>query len=164
MSEKQDMHSRSWHLAPELPDEAFAILRKPDRKITPVAVIATVNEDGTPHTAPFGSLRAITRKKLRMICFHYHHTYSNLLRDGRISASVLAPPNIAVSIRGSARLIRSAMISDINYAIFEIDIERVKNDMVKTLMIETPISVTPHYEYQDWFDDALEELVELKPL
>ena len=161
MSEKPEMHSRGWHLAPELPVEVFTILRKPDRKITPVAVIATVNEDGTPHTAPFGSLRAITPNKLRMICFHYHHTYSNLLRDGRICASVLAPPDIAVSIQGSAQLIRSAMISDINYAIFEIDIEQVKNDMVKTLMIDTPITVTPHYEYQDWFDDALEELEDL---
>jgi hypothetical protein len=158
MSENTETHVRGWHLSKELPEEVYEVLRKADRAITPVSVVATVNEDGTPHTAPFGSLRAISPTRLRIICFQYHHTFSNLLRDGLISASVLAPPDIAVSIRGQAKLIRSKMKTDVNYAIFEIEIEQVKNDMVKTLMIDTPITVSPHFEYQDWFDHALQEL------
>ena len=158
MSEKNETHVRGWHLANELPEHVYDVLRKPERAINPVSVVATVNTDGTPHTAPFGSLRALNPNRLRMICFQYHHTYSNLLRDGRISISVLAPPDIAVSIRGFARMVKAKMDLDVNYAIFEIKVDRVKNDMVKTLMIETPITVSPHYEYKDWFDQALAEL------
>ena len=158
MSENQEENVRGWHLLPELPPDVFNVLRKPGRTINPVSVVATVNEDGTPHTAPFGSLRASSPSRLRMICFHFHHTYNNLLRDGRISVSVLAPPNIAVSISGVASLVKSEMAADINYAIFEIAVDEVKNDMVKTLMIETPITISPHYEYKAWFDEVLEEL------
>jgi len=160
MNETSESHVRGWHLAPELPVHVFEVLRKPGRAINPVSVVATVNADGTPHTAPFGSLRALSPSRLRMICFQYHHTYTNLLRDGRTSISVLAPPDIAVSIRGFARMVKAKMEMDINYAIFEIKVDQVKNDMVKTMMIETSITASAHYEYKEWFDQVLAELEE----
>ena len=55
-----------WSRASELPTDIFAVLHKPGRAIapgtaiTPIAIVATVDSDGKPRTAPFGSLRAIT--------------------------------------------------------------------------------------------------------
>ena len=73
---------------------------------TAVTVVATVDPDGAPHTAPFGSLRAVTPRLLRLACNHHHDTYANLRRDGQVSVVLLASPNIAVSIRGRARLVK----------------------------------------------------------
>jgi flavin reductase (DIM6/NTAB) family NADH-FMN oxidoreductase RutF len=58
-----------------------------------------MDKDGTPHTAPFGSVRAVTPRLLRLISARYHDTYANLARDGRAVVALLAPPDIAVSIR-----------------------------------------------------------------
>lgn len=121
---------RRWRRATELPPEVFEVLRKPNRVINPVTIVATVDADGTPHATPFGSMRAVTPRLLRMISLHYHDTYANLCRDGRVMVALVAPPNIAVSIRGRARVVRERMNTDERSAILEIDVEEVKNDMV----------------------------------
>jgi len=158
MSSDQETSPRYWHTAAELPGEVFDALRKPEHAISPIAVVATVNADGSPHTAPFGSLRAVSPTLLRLICFRFHHTFTNISRDGRIMVSFMAPPNIAVSIRGTARVIKKQMQTDENYAILEIQIQETKNDMVKTVVIESPLAASPRYEYEGWFDTALNEL------
>jgi len=158
MSSETNPPGRTWHLSSELPDNVYSVMRKSDLAISPIAVVATVDQDGAPHTAPFASLRAVTPSLLRLICFRYHHTYSNLIRDGRVMVSFLAPPDIAVSIRGKTTLVKEQMAADENYAILEMQVEEVKNDMVKTVVIESPITVAPQFAYEDWFDTALSEL------
>ena len=69
----------------------FAVLHKPNRAINPVTVVATVDEDGTPRTAPFGSVRAVTPRLLRLISARYHDTYANLARRTSPSASADGP-------------------------------------------------------------------------
>ena len=49
-----------WSTASELPEDVFAAWHKPGLAISPVAIVATVDADGTPRTAPFGSLVAVT--------------------------------------------------------------------------------------------------------
>lgn len=91
-----------WHTALELPQQIFEVWRKPDGALNPVALVATVDLDGSPHTAPFGSVRATTPRLLGLVTFHGHDTYANLCRDRRIMVSLLAPPTIAVSVRGKS--------------------------------------------------------------
>ncbi len=71
---------KRWHRLPELSPDVFAVLRKPNRTINPVTLVATVDPDGTSRTAPFGSLRAVTPQLLRLACNHNHDTYANLSR------------------------------------------------------------------------------------
>ena len=151
---------KRWRRAPGLPSEVFEALRKPNRGINPVTIVATVDADGTPRTAPFGSVRAVTLRLLRMISLHYHDTYANLCRDGRVMVAVVAPPNIAVSIRGRARVVRERMNTDQRSAILEIDVEEVKNDMVAGA-IGSAISFFPQDEHRDWFEAALAEVEEM---
>jgi hypothetical protein len=158
MTDQHDQVIPYWQTAPELPPEIFTALRKANRAINPVAIVATLDPDGCPHTAPFGSLRATTPKRLRMCCFRHHDTLANITRDGRVMAAVVWPPNVAVSIRGRARVTKDQMDCDENYAILEIDIEEVKNDMVRAGTIEGGIVFTPLAELKDWFDTALAEL------
>ena len=151
---------RRWRRAPELPPGVFEVLRKPDRAINPVAIVATVDPDGAPHAAPFGSLRAVTPRLLRMISLHYHDTYANLCRNGRVMVAVVAPPNIAVSIRGRARVVRERMNASEHSAILEIDVEEVKNDMVAGA-IGSAITFFPRDEHQAWFEAVLAEVEEM---
>ncbi|MBN1459122.1 MAG: pyridoxamine 5'-phosphate oxidase family protein [Armatimonadetes bacterium] len=147
-----------WRRARELPEYVFSAWCKPARALNPVAVLATSDADGTPRTAPFGSLRAVTPRLLRLISMGYHDTYANLRRDGRVSVSLLAPPDIAVSVRGRARVIREHMEVNRDSAVIEIDIEEVKNDMAGRIAIESGISISPRGGSREWFDAVLGEL------
>lgn len=146
----------------ELPKEVFAALHKPNRAISPVAIVATVDPDGTPNTAPFGSLRAITPKLLRFASWRQHNTYKNLCRNERVMVTFLAPPNIAVSIRGNAKVVREEMKADKNYAIVEIAVEEVKYDMVRIVIIENTIMISARGENAArWFQSVVGELEEM---
>ena len=152
-----------WRRASELPPEVFAILRKPDSAINPITIVATVDPDAAPHTAPFGSLRAITPGLLRLASNRYHDTYVNLCRDGRVVVALLAPPDVAVSIRGRARVVKERMDFDEHDAAVEIDVEEVKNDMMRApgSTIESAITLFIPEQYIGWFLKAIGEIEEM---
>ena len=147
-----------WYTASELPTEVFAVLHKPDRAINPIVIVATVDEDGAPRTAPFGSVRASTPRLLRLTSWHGHDSYANLCRDGRVMIAVLAPPDISVSIRGRARVTKECFDADEQHAAVDIDIEEVKNDMVRRLVIESGVTVSVKEGFAWWFDSVLGEI------
>jgi flavin reductase (DIM6/NTAB) family NADH-FMN oxidoreductase RutF len=99
---------RIWETDSELPPEVFKAWCKPDLAISPVAGICTVDSDGAPRSAPFGSLRAITPKVMRLCSWHGHETYRNLKRDGRVSMALISP-DVPVSVLGHARVVRPNM-------------------------------------------------------
>lgn len=147
-----------WYKVPELPPEVFAVWRKANGALSPVAIVATVDADGTPRSAPFGSLRAISPRLLRFSPTHFQTTYANLCRDGRVTVTMVAAPDIAVSARGRARVVRERMETDGNRAIVDIDIAEVKNDMVPTLVLENGITISAREEYRDRFQALTAEV------
>ncbi len=147
--------------ATELPPDVFAVLHKPNRGINPIAIVATVDQDGMPRTAPFGSLRAVTPKLLRFASNDYHDTYTNLCRDGRVMVALLSPPNIAVSIRGKARVVKERMDTDKHLVVIEIDVEEVKNDMLRRGVIESAIGFTPPDDLMDYYVGAIAEIEDM---
>lgn len=151
-----------WRRAPELPPDVFAVLHKPNRAINPITVVATVDPDGTPRTAPFGSLRAVTPSLLRLACNQYHDTYANLCRDGRVSVALLAPPNIAVSIRGRASVVQERMAIGETLAVLEIDVEEVKNDMMRRGTIESAVGFAPPEELRGYYVGAIAEIEDME--
>lgn len=150
-----------WRSASELPADVFAALHKPNRVINPVTIVATVDSDGRPRTAPFGSLRAITPQLLRLACGNYHDTYVNLRRDGQVSVAVLAPPDIAVSIRGRARIIKGQMDIAKHLVAVEIDIEEVKNDMMRRGIIGSAVGLAPPEDLKDFYVGAIAEIEDM---
>ena len=147
-----------WSTAPELPPKVFEAWHKSGGAISPVAVVATVDPDGTPRTAPFGSVRAVTPRLLRLCALHYHDTYANLCRDGRVMVALVSPPDIAVSVRGRARLVKERMDHDEHFAILEIDVEEVKNDMAYRIVIDSAITISAREKHKPWYDAAMREL------
>ncbi len=150
-----------WRRAPELPAEVFAVLNKPNRAIDPITVVATVDPDGTPRTAPFGSLRAVTPRLLRLACNRYHDTYANLCRDGRVMVALLAPPNIAVSIRGQASVVKERMDASEHLAIVEIEVEEVKNDMMRRGAIKSAVGFSPPEDLMNYYLGSIAEIEDM---
>jgi hypothetical protein len=159
MGEKpvQEKWLHMWTTDTELPPEVFEAWHKPGRVISPAAVVATVDPDGAPRTAPFGSLRAITPKLLRLFSWREHDTYTNLCRDGRVSVALISP-DVAVSVIGRARVVREQAHHDPAFAILEIDVQEVKNDMVYRIVIESGIEIVPKERHQPWYSAVMAEL------
>jgi flavin reductase (DIM6/NTAB) family NADH-FMN oxidoreductase RutF len=82
----------------QLPKTIFSALE--NRRIGSAAIVATVDPDGSPHTAPFGRVAVVSPTVLRFGCDRKHDTYANIQRTGRATVSMIAPPEVALSIRG----------------------------------------------------------------
>lgn len=52
-------------------------------------------------------------------------------------------------------------LNDEHYAVVEIDVEEMKNDMVRRIQIESTITVSVLPEYQEWFEESLGELEDM---
>ena len=78
-----------------------------------------------------------------------------------MTVALLAPPNLAVSVRGQARVVRERMKSDEHYAVVDIDVEEVKNDMGRAFVIEAALAISLRDEHRHWFEAALGELEEM---
>lgn len=141
----------------ELPEEVIDALRRPPGKA--VAIVATVDDDGAPRTATFGAMRPISARTLRFACNRANVTYDNLLRDGRVMIATFAPPDVAMGIRGHARVLKERMDTLPEDAVVHVDIEAVKNDHMPVVPIASGItySVSPEVAAQlDAVDAELE--------
>jgi hypothetical protein len=148
---------RIWQTETELPPDVFEAWHKPDGAISPVAMVATVDPDGRPRTAPFGSLRAITPRLLRLFSWRGHDTYTNLCNDGRVSVALISP-DIAVSIIGRARVVREQSHHDEQFAILDIDVDEVKNDMAYRIVVESGIEIVAKERHKSWYSAVMAEL------
>lgn len=109
----------------ELSPEVFALLQG-DRPI----VLATVDDEGWPDTAPFSWAVAIDAKTVRVAVNEQVETLRNIRRNGRVRLCVIGG-GMTVSVRGQARVIREHMASTpLATAIVEIRVDEVKNDDV----------------------------------
>jgi len=142
-SEENGGESR-WRRLSELRDDAFQVWKKPSGVLNPSSVIATVDENNTPHTAPFGSLHAVTPRLLRVVIHRYHDTLANLKRNKRVMICL-------VSVKGQARVVAEPWKFDERYAIVEIDIEEVKNDLPMKIGIDSGISISAEGDFQSWW-------------
>jgi hypothetical protein len=157
----QEKRQRIWQTETELPPEVFEAWHKPDGAISPVAIVATADPNGAPRTAPFGSLRAITPRLLRLFSWREHDTYANLCRDGRVSVAMVSP-DVAVSATGWARVVRERAHHDEQFTILDIDVEEVKNDMAYRILVESGIEIVTKERHKPWYSAVMAELEDVE--
>ncbi len=85
-----------------------------------------------------------------------------MCRDGRVSVALLAPPNIAVSICGRARVVRDRMDTGEHLSVLEIDVEEVKNDMMRRGEIESAVGFAPPEELRGYYVGAIAEIEDME--
>jgi hypothetical protein len=78
-----------------------------------------------------------------------------------VSVAVLAPPNIAVSIRGRARVVKEEMEIAEYLAIVEIDVEEVKNDMMRRGIIQSAVGFAPPEDLEGYYVGAIAEIEDM---
>ena len=71
---------------------------------------------------------------------------------------MVSPSNISVSVRGQTRVVKEHMEHDEHFAILEIDIEEVKNDMVYRIVIDSGITISAREKHKPWYDAVMCEL------
>jgi hypothetical protein len=143
-------------LGDELPQNAFELLHTQSTHV----VIATVDEDGFPRTAPYGIFRALDRKTLRVGIGPSKRTYANIIRDDKVMVCVLAEGNIALGIRGHAHVIKERMESyHFPVVMVEIDILEVKSDALTWVPITQGIRVQLTDEMKAMAQKGFDELL-----
>lgn len=157
MMKESDRQER-WRRLPTLPEEAYRVWRKEGGVLNPSSVIATIDEDGAPRTAPFGSLHAISPEKLRAVIHRYHDTLKNVKRDDRVMVCMISAPDSAISVRGTAIVLEEPWSVDERYALVEIAIHDVKNDMPMQIGIEHGITIAASGPFQQWWRSCWEKL------
>ena len=134
----QEVATQTWSTVSELPPNVVRTLSHTG--VGPTVIVATIESDGSPHTAPFGSMCAVCTRTLRFASDRRNDTYANIIRDGRVTVSLVVPPDIAVSVRGRARVLKEKMSLMETDAVLEIEVDEVKNDMIRGTKIETGIT------------------------
>ncbi len=83
----------------QLTQEMFELVRRPDV----FGIVSTVDEDGWPRSAPFGSLEALDESHLVLLSLPDNHTLANIRRDGRVTVSWVDAEQ-RISVTGRARV------------------------------------------------------------
>lgn len=121
-------------------------------------VVATVDSDGGPHTAPFGSLCYISPRVLRFGCDRKHDTFANIRRNGRVVVSLIAPPDVAVSIRGHAKVAKEKMELVNSDAVVEVEVDEVKDDLIPGSFIVSGILYSAEHHVKEFITKYIDEV------
>lgn len=111
-----------------------------DKRIS-TAIMATLDQNQRPHTAPFNYITVNDPKHLRLAILRNQQTFSNIQANGNVALAILEEGDIAVCIKGFARVIRDSMELDYNMAIVEIEISEIKKDNSATHFVTQGIRI-----------------------
>jgi len=129
-----------------------------NRRIGSAVVVATVDANGGPHNAPFGSICFVSPKIMRFGCDRKHDTYENIKRNGQVVVSLVAPPDIAVSIKGKARVAKERMELVNTDAVIEVGVEEVKDDLIPGSFIVSGILYSAEKHVKDFITKYIDEV------
>lgn len=107
-----------------LPQNLFDILAA--RMVT--VVVATIDENGWPHTAPYNQIFAPDRERLVLAISRQDETYRSLKDNGMVALAIMEEGDVAVGIKGRASVLCEQMEANCNLAAVEVRLEQVKRD------------------------------------
>jgi uncharacterized pyridoxamine 5'-phosphate oxidase family protein len=111
-----------------------------DKRISTV-IMATLDQSQRPHTAPFNYITVSDPKHLRVAISRNQQTFSNIQANGNVALAILEEGDVAVCIKGIARVIRNSMEFDYNMAVVEIEISEIKKDNSATHFVTQGIRI-----------------------
>jgi uncharacterized pyridoxamine 5'-phosphate oxidase family protein len=128
-----------------------------NRDVTTV-IVATVDEDGSPRTAPFGWVYAKDSQHIRFATSRGHDTYKNIVRNGRVMVCLLEEENTALSIRGNASVYKESFDCVRHMAMIEIDITTIKSDVSRVGNVTSGINTKVNDRFRDMMKDVYAEM------
>ncbi len=114
-----------------LPEEVVDLFKK---ELTTV-VLSTLTPEGSPHAMPVHLIFAPNDKIIRMAIVKLHQTITNIKNDNRAFITVLDGLDIAMGIKGTARVVRETMEGNAAMCMVEFSIEQIKSDTTPTVVV-----------------------------
>jgi len=127
-----------------------------------ISVVGTVNEEGTPNTAPMSLFFCPDEKTIIAGMVKTSKTVENIRRGSPLIMEVLFDGDIAFGIAGRGEIIKEPLdCSDATLAV-KIDVEGVKRDTSPAQVITAGVSITPRSERGTAYEKAAwAELIEI---
>ena len=114
-----------------LPAEVIDLFNK---ELT-TAIISTVTEDGFPHAMPVHLMFAPDHSTIRLALMCVHKTVANIKNNSKAFITILEGPDIALGIKGSAKVIREPMNNSSAMCMVEFKVEEIKSDTTPTVIV-----------------------------
>lgn len=116
-----------------------------------IAVAGTVGEGGAPNTAPVSLIYAKDEKTLLLALLRNSNTSANLRSDGRVALEIFGSDDLVMGILGTIRLIKDPLECSAAMALWEMRVEKVKQDTSPAQrVIHGPASVPRSEKAQDF--------------
>ncbi|MHB8069758.1 MAG: pyridoxamine 5'-phosphate oxidase family protein [Desulfobaccales bacterium] len=125
--------------------------RNPNRII---AVAGTVGADGAPNTCPVSLIYAKDERTLLVATLRHSTTAANLRRDGRISLEIMGADDLVMGIQGTMRLLKEPMAMSEAMVLWEMRVEKVKQDTSSAQKVIQGPASTPRGEKAVEFENA----------
>lgn len=109
-------------------NELTSALKDLFNKRISTVIVATLDQDLHPHTAPFHYIAVYDSGHLRLAVSKELLTYRHITDNAYVALAVIEEGDVAVCIKGSARVVRPEMIGDCNMAIVEVAIDEIRRD------------------------------------
>lgn len=111
-----------------------------DKRISTV-IVATLDRDLRPHTAPFHYIVVCNPGRLRLAISKELLTYRHIIDNSYVALAVLEEGDVAVCIKGSARVVLPEMDCDCNMAVVEVEIDEIRRDNSQTHYVTQGIRI-----------------------
>ncbi|EKQ54383.1 MULTISPECIES: pyridoxamine 5'-phosphate oxidase family protein [unclassified Clostridium] len=115
----------------ELSEEVVELFNK---ELTTV-ILSTVTDEGFPHAMPVHLMAAPNNKTIKLALMKMHKTTANIKHNARAFISVIESTDIAISIKGSARVVKEPMEGNSAMSIVEFIVEEVKSDTTPKVIV-----------------------------
>lgn len=119
-----------------LPEEVVDLFKK---ELTTV-VLSTLSPEGFPHAMPVHLIYAPNDKTLRMALVKSHQTTINIKNNDKGFITVLEGTDIAMGIKGTARVVKEPMEGNAAMCMVEFNIEQIKSDTTPTVIVTEGIN------------------------
>ena len=109
---------------------------------TGTVIIATLDGNYRPHTAPFHYLAIVDPKHLLLAISFKNQTYQNILQNKFVSLAILDEGDLAVCIRGYGEILLEQMVSDRELSVIAIEITEIRKNNWESHHVTQGIRIT----------------------
>ncbi|MBI6872358.1 pyridoxamine 5'-phosphate oxidase family protein [Clostridium aciditolerans] len=98
-------------------------------------ILSTVTNEGFPHALPVHLIAAPDDKTVRVALMSIHKTTENIKDNGKAFITVSEGTDIAVGIKGTAKVVREPMEGNSAMCMIEFKVEEIKSDTTPTVIV-----------------------------
>ncbi len=103
-------------------------------------VLSTVTPERYPHAMPVHLLCAPDEKRILICLVKNHQSTLNIKDNGKVMVSALDGEDIAVGIKGTAKVVKEPMEANKAMTAIEIEVAEVKSDTTPTVIVTGGVS------------------------